>query len=321
MMNKIKYILCVCFLALAVFFGIKDYQFSMEANQTYQQLNIAAEEQELSEAKEVVSYQSLISNRKSTVLMVLIYFGLVFVLTLTAGKQKKYQKKLSNEEANRIADEIAKEQEELGYWVEASEEINESEDEVNDIYSLDAPVITNTELVGHAIKITWEKVPGADGYVVLCKAGEKGWKREKTVGKEVTEYINYRLASNTAYCHSVRAYHDNSLERIVSDYNTDVKEIFVFEGGMCGRLNLQERPAEDGARTIFWDPVDGVCFYTVYRRKEKGKWKKVCRVSSDRSEYTVCPDPNEGAYVYSVAGINRDGKTLIRGLLHEGFLI
>lgn len=69
------------------------------------------------------------------------------------------------------------------------------------------------------IKITWEKVSGADGYVIYKKSGES-WKKLASVsGASTVSYTDKGLTSGKKYTYSVAAYKKSGKTTYTSSYN------------------------------------------------------------------------------------------------------
>ena len=125
MRNKLKYIVIVLLAALSILVGVKDYNTTMDAKHTIEQIYDEAEgDLSKSQKAKIKKYDDLIKDRWYTLFFVCFYFGVVTVLTLSAGKRKKEQKRISQEEAKAIISEISKELIENNYVVTGNVQMN-----------------------------------------------------------------------------------------------------------------------------------------------------------------------------------------------------
>ena len=126
------------------------------------------------------------------------------------------------------------------------------------------------------IKLSWEKVDGADGYQIYRATKKNGkFSRIATVGAEKSEYINTKLSCGKTYYYKVRAFQKNGSKKIYSKYSavtsakvvpskTAVKDVW---GGAVGGHRV----------TVEWKGIAGATDYQVqYRYTMNGKtsdWK------------------------------------------------
>lgn len=68
------------------------------------------------------------------------------------------------------------------------------------------------------IKITWEKVAGAGGYIIYKKNGDS-WKKLETVKSSITSYTDKGLTSGKKYTYTVKAYKTVSGTTYTSDFD------------------------------------------------------------------------------------------------------
>lgn len=121
---------------------------------------------------------------------------------------------------------------------------------------LKTPVVNTIENLTDGIKITWDKVYGADGYRVYRRgAGEAYWTYLETVSEN--EYLDTNTINGNYYRYTLKA----SKENTFSDYDPD--------GPYTKRLenpgNFVAVNKTDGIE-VTWDCVDGATGYRVYRR-------------------------------------------------------
>lgn len=70
-------------------------------------------------------------------------------------------------------------------------------------------------------KISWQKLPYAQGYEVYRKASSGGWKKVKTITKaKTTTYTQKKLKSGKTYKYKIRAYCKVDGKKVYSSYST-----------------------------------------------------------------------------------------------------
>ena len=171
------------------------------------------------------------------------------------------------------------------------------------------------------IKLSWEKVGGADGYQIYRATKKNGkFSRIATVGAEKSEYINTKLSCGKTYYYKVRAFQKNGSKKIYSKYSavtsakvvpskTAVKDVW---GGAVGGHRV----------TVEWKGIAGATDYQVqYRYTMNGKtsdWKnKVKSVDGEwlsfktyNTAYKNAKKKYPSGYVEGVilAGYDEDAK-------------
>ena len=310
MRNKLKYIVIVLLAALSILVGVKDYNTTMDAKHTIEQIYDEAEgDLSKSQKAKIKKYDDLIKDRWYTLFFVCFYFGVVTVLTLSAGKRKKEQKRISQEEAKAIISEISKELIENNYVVTGNGE------EVSDDYfitTIKAPKLHDAWFEENGVVFSWEKSEKADGYIILRKVGNKKWKKLKEiVGNENTTYRDYKVASNTTYVYTVKAYKDVDDRRIVSNKDSLGKEVFVEKGNIFAAPTLSVAVNDNGKKVIVWKPIFGALSYKIMRRTPGEKWQKLKIVNAeDICEFFDSSAQAGDIYEYTVSGIQKvEGQT------------
>ncbi|MCR5837970.1 MAG: L,D-transpeptidase family protein [Lachnospiraceae bacterium] len=72
------------------------------------------------------------------------------------------------------------------------------------------------------IKLQWEKIEGATGYLIYRKTDEGGYKKIATVNNaDITEYTNKKLKYGTAYNYTIKAYKEFNGKTYYSSYKRD----------------------------------------------------------------------------------------------------
>lgn len=128
----------------------------------------------------------------------------------------------------------------------------------------------------NAITLTWEKMPGVDGYRVYRATSENGtYKKVATV--KGTTYKNNKLEAAKTYYYKVYAYKAKEKgefsDAIAAGTKTNKPVLNVTAGA--------------GKATLTWEEVDGADRYEVYMKSGKsGKYKKAKTVKAGTTVYT-----------------------------------
>ena len=137
-----------------------------------------------------------------------------------------------------------------------------------DVSTLEAPVTKSATPANDGLKVTWEPVVGADGYVIYRKTSGTDWARVGTApGENTTEYIDTGLESGYTYIYSVSAanYYGESLRD-----NIGVSCKYVAKPVIISLENVV------GGVQITWEGTYGASFYNVMRREfGEIEWVKI----------------------------------------------
>lgn len=165
-------------------------------------------------------------------------------------------------------------------------------------------------------KITWETVPTALKYNVYRRAaGEKYWTYLKTVGEDVTSYVDPTAKSGNYYAYTVKC----SDGKYTSLYNK--KGIFTY---YLAQPKLQPVAGvySSGAAQIKWSKVEGASGYYIYRTGgslSNYDWVKIATIKNGKTtsyvdskatstdwNYTYTVKAYFGKYVssYDYVGVN-----------------
>ena len=297
MKKVVKILILIALIALAVVACVKDVKVSEQAKTAYEQVlnSDAAGTSEAAAALE--NYESVKNERFINFCAMAVCYVIVWRLVVFAGKRKKNHARLSQEEAEKIAQEITSELEMSGMVVDAA--LDEMEDS-SEISSLDEPEITELEYRRKGIVITWNTIENADGYFVLKKRDEGPWIRLKRMQNTDVRAVDYRIESNHTYRYSVMAFHNTGDNMILSTFDREQKELFIENGNMLPfpELHVDE---SDGKKVIKWDKVEGAALYAIFRKKDGEGWKRVNRINSKNPlEFTDNEAEAGTEYTYSV---------------------
>jgi len=138
------------------------------------------------------------------------------------------------------------------------------------------------------VKLTWKKIPYADGYIVY-----RDGKVVKTLGKDVSSFINTKRITGKKYKYSVRAF-----------YEVDGKKDLCTPSVTKTVKAIPSKPkakikANDGKVTLTWTKVSGASKYEVYRY-HNAKKKYVRVATKTGTTYTDKTVKKGNSYAYKV---------------------
>ena len=170
------------------------------------------------------------------------------------------------------------------------------------------PKISKTEVTYDGVKLTWNKVAGAEKYRVYYKDGE-GWnKLADTTGNS---YLDMGLVSrelsikdnsvNGQYIYTVRCISSNG-KAFQSGYDTKGSKANL--GNECPEIVRVD--SMHGGITVSWtDVCEDNSKYRIYV-KEKGSWKKLANTTNN---YYTHKNVKAGqTYTYTVRCVSKNGK-------------
>ena len=157
-----------------------------------------------------------------------------------------------------------------------------------------APKLTEIKNTAGGVKISWNKLPDADGYLVYRKVPGGSWSKIADAKAKLT-YTDSTAKNNTKYIYTVKAYNTAGGATTYSKYDTTGKSI------KCIALTKLSSVANatNGVK-ITWNKVSGAEGYLVYR-KTTGGWTKIATVKSGSTlTYTDKSAKNNTKYTYTV---------------------
>lgn len=169
---------------------------------------------------------------------------------------------------------------------------------------LSVPNLQMVQNVAGGVKVTWNKVPGAENYKVFCKTEGGSWKTSgNTSGSSytvtgLTEGITYTF---TVRCASV----DN--KSYTSDYNkTGLSITYKSIGDLSTPVLSKVENVNDGVK-VTWKEVIGAVKYKVFYREDGGKW--ITGGCTTLSSYTVKGLSGGKKYTFTVRCVSADEMT------------
>lgn len=156
-----------------------------------------------------------------------------------------------------------------------------------------------------AIKLTWKKVTGADGYRVYQYNSKTG-KYEKIKTTTGTSYTVKKLKAGTTYKFAVKAYtKDNGETLWAASYKT-------FTTATKPATPTVKATAGSKQATISWNKVAGATGYVVYMQDDFGDYNKIG--STKKTSYTRKKLTKGKTYYFRVRAYKTvDGKNIYGG--------
>lgn len=174
---------------------------------------------------------------------------------------------------------------------------------------LSVPKITKTENVYGGVKLTWNKVSGAEKYRVYYKKNNE-W---KGLGNTTsTSFIDTKAMSDHNYTYTVRCITKDG-RNFASGYDGKGKSILYTASPKI----LNAGVAYGGIR-IEWKEVIGAEKYRVYVKNGKN-WKRLADTTS--TEFTDKTAGSKGTYTYTVRCINPSENTFMSGFDSKGITV
>ncbi len=170
------------------------------------------------------------------------------------------------------------------------------------------PFIKSAEVTNSGVKLTWDKVAGAENYRVFIKNGSS-WKGLATVSGATNSYTDKTATVGNSYTYTIRCVDANN--NPVSGYD---KEGFTIRYLETPQITSFENVV--GGTVISWNEVEGASKYRLYI-KQDGKWTKLTDTADTSFVHTGLTDGNE--YTYTIRCVSEDSKTPESGFNSTGF--
>ncbi len=163
---------------------------------------------------------------------------------------------------------------------------------------LSVPQLVSANMSNKGIRVEWESVSGAQGYIICRKLKNGSWKEIAEVNDKTNVYEDVTCQSGETYCYTVKAY-KNTVES-GCDYD-GVSAMYL------GIPKLQK--AENVAKGIklTWKKVEGANGYIIGRKTSSTDWTKIAQI--DDVSYYIDKTAKAGStYTYTVVPVNDNVK-------------
>ena len=175
---------------------------------------------------------------------------------------------------------------------------------------LPAPEVSLRVSGTRGIRVMWDTIKGADGYIVYSKPSTTGvWAVLKELKGESTEhYSNIYLEPGTRYEYIVRAYQEVNGRR-VEGTKSDVA--IAITGLSTPSMQSVSALSYNQVR-VQWKAVTNAMNYRVYRRTGNTIFREIARLSGDMTTYTDKTAQPGTTYYYTVkATATWQGQTVL----------
>lgn len=169
--------------------------------------------------------------------------------------------------------------------------------------TLAAPVLSKVTVNGTSLTVSWEAVPGADGYQVYRKTAlGKSWTALDTVDGDTLSYKDTGRKAGSTYYYTVIAFREKNGVRYWGDYDFS---------GITGKalLNAPKLLSLEGIEndlTLTWNTVKGADGYAVFRKLPSKSWIEIADVGKATS-FTDTDMLSDMPYQYTVKAYYLDG--------------
>lgn len=147
------------------------------------------------------------------------------------------------------------------------------------------------------VYVNWNKVNGAQGYIIYRKVPGGGWSEIYDIKNgNTTSFTDTKASSGASYTYTIRAYYGN----ILSSYNSTGKSI--------KRLAQPEIASVYNSYSgvnLRWNQIPGASGYYVYRSTATTGWIRIATINSGSTLTCVDTTASSGTnYLYTVRAIS-----------------
>lgn len=159
------------------------------------------------------------------------------------------------------------------------------------IVRLSQPEITEVKNTTDGVKVTWEKVAGADRYTLYRKCeGDSKWTSLGTI-KKAESKTDKNIESGKKYSYTVIA------------RKGSYKSSYISKGISVNALTspvIDSIYCTDSGIYLKWSEINGAESYVIYRRGAGGKWAPLAEQTADKTEFTDTTMTAGKTYAYTV---------------------
>ncbi len=168
------------------------------------------------------------------------------------------------------------------------------------------PQITGFENTTNGVKISWNKVDGAEMYRVFYY-GRNGW--TGMYDTTSTSYVDRDVRSGKTYTYTVRCI-NSSKSRYTSDYHSNWQTTYYAPPTIKSITRTSE------GVNVSWDKASGVASYRLYRTVVGGTWEVLTTTTETSYIDTITAN---GTYKYALRYVNDNGKLISAYTPSEAF--
>lgn len=237
-----------------------------------------------------------------------------YIYRKQAGGKYKIAKKITDKETTTWTDTVAAEKKAVcSYYIKAYTKSGNTvryASASKSIQVIPAPTLKTVTSAGYnKLKITWESVEGADGYVLYQKIG-KTWKRLKiTRGTSYTHTnsASFPIKTGAANTYTVKAYQTVSGKPVYGSFS----KTGISGKAVPGRTSVTSVTKYGKSMKVTFKAVSGATGYEIYRQSGT-KWVKIA--STGKRSYTDKKAVKKGQfYRYRVRAYRTVGTKKVYG--------
>lgn len=133
------------------------------------------------------------------------------------------------------------------------------------------------------VKISWEKVENADGYVLYYSDKEDGnYKVLKRVDSSDLISYSHRFNTKTTYYYKIRTFIIHNGSKVYSDYS----DVAIGKQIPSQITGMEAYFQESDSLFLFWDLCEGADGYVIYESEDSGNtWKIIKTMKADNEFY------------------------------------
>lgn len=155
------------------------------------------------------------------------------------------------------------------------------------------PVIKDLEATDEGIKVTWNRVKGAEDYRLFRKTDGTSWTR--IIATDETSFVDKTVKTGVKYTYTLRMVKKDG-ETYMSYYNSGKSITY----SVIPVIKKIENTAE-GAK-ITWDATEGADYYRIYYKNSDGGWTRLA--SKYKLEYVDTSVKDGETRVYTIRCLN-----------------
>ncbi len=176
------------------------------------------------------------------------------------------------------------------------------EDKGVSCFFIKQPRINEVEKTSKGVKVTWEKVSGAENYYVYRKMpGKTDWVRYKIFSSKTTKFIDANVELNKKYAYAVRAKKGS----VLSSYSSKGAEITVVSPPKLTVAN-----ATTGV-VLKWQFSPKADSFKIFRKTSSSDWKLISTVKGDVRKFVDKNVSGGTKYLYKIAVVS-GGRVSVR---------
>lgn len=176
------------------------------------------------------------------------------------------------------------------------------------VTKLSSPKLTSVANTTDGVKLSWNKVSGAEKYRVFRKTSGKSWTAVGTT--TALSFTDKNVKPATKYIYTVRCVSKNA-NSYTSGFDTAGKSITFISASKISSVYVNNAGA-----VIQWNKVAGASKYRVFYKIGNGSWVKIADTAS--SSYTWSGAKSSVKYTFTVRCVTSDGKSYASSFYSSG---